>query len=47
LRSLLVLKFGALDATAEARLRAASAEAVDRYLERLLAVGSLAAVLED
>jgi hypothetical protein len=45
LRRLLVLKFGALDAVTEARLRAASPRAVVRYLERLLTADSVAAVL--
>ncbi len=33
-------------AASEARLQAASAEAIDRYLERLLTADSLAAVLD-
>ena len=45
LRHLLVLKFGALDAAAEARLQAASPTAVVRYFERLLTADSVAAVL--
>lgn len=47
LRSLLVYKFQALDADAEARLQAAPPEALERYLRRALAAGSLAAVFED
>jgi hypothetical protein len=47
LRRLLVQKFGALDAAAEAQLQAATGEAVDRYLGRLLAADSLAVVLAD
>jgi len=47
LRRLLVLKFGALDAASEAHLQAAPADAVDRYIERLLTADSLAAVLAD
>jgi hypothetical protein len=47
LRSLLLYKFQALDAQAEARLAAATPEALDRYLRRVLIAGSLAEVLED
>ena len=49
LRSQLVSRFGhqALDATWEARLRAAPAGAIDRYLQRVLFAESLAAVFED
>lgn len=49
LRIILVSRFGsqALDATCEARLRAATAAAVDRYLERVGVVESLAAVFQD
>jgi len=47
LRSLLVLKFQTLDADHEARLEAATPEALDRYTERLLIADSLAAVFED
>jgi predicted transposase YdaD len=47
LRRLLVLKFQALEPAAEARLQAASATEIDRYLERLLTADSLAAVLAD
>ena len=46
LRRLLVLKFKNLDAAAEARLQAASTEAIDRYLERLLSADSLTAVFD-
>src|SRR5262249_33072807 len=49
LRVLLVARFGppALDATCEARLQAATAAAIDRYLQRVVVAGSLAAVFED
>ena len=47
LRRLLVYKFQALDAAAEARLQAATPEAVDRYLQRVLTADSLAAVFDD
>jgi hypothetical protein len=47
LRTLLVHKFQALDAAAEARLRAATPEALDRYARHVLTVDSLAAVFED
>jgi flagellar biosynthesis/type III secretory pathway protein FliH len=49
LRSILVFRFGAqaLDATCEARLQAATAAAIDRYLQRVLAAESPAAVFED
>jgi predicted transposase YdaD len=47
LRSLLVVKFQTLGAEYEAHLQAATPEAIDRYLERLLAADSLAAVFED
>jgi predicted transposase/invertase (TIGR01784 family) len=47
LRSLLIFKFQTLDATYEARLRAAPPEKIDRYLQRLLTADSLAAVFED
>jgi hypothetical protein len=47
LRSLLLLKFQALDEAAEARLQAATPEAVDRYLQRVLFADSLAAVFAD
>jgi hypothetical protein len=47
LRSLLVLKFQTLDADHEARLHAATPEALDRYTQRLLIADSLAAVFED
>ena len=44
LRSLLVYKFQSLDAAAEARLQAATPEALERYLQRALTADSLAAV---
>ena len=47
LRSLLLFKFQTLDATYEARLHAATADALDRYLPRVLSADSLAAVFED
>jgi hypothetical protein len=47
LRSLLVLKFHSLRPEHEARLEAATPEAIDRYLQRLLTADSLAAVLAD
>lgn len=47
LRDLLMYKFRALDAGAEARLQTASPEAIDRYLRRVLTADSLAAVFED
>ena len=47
LRSLLTEKFQALDAAAEARLQAATPEAIDRYLRRVLTADSLDAVFED
>lgn len=47
LRSLLVLKFHTISAKYEARLQAASSEAIDRYLQRLLTANSLAAVFKD
>jgi hypothetical protein len=47
LRSQLVFKFRALDARAEARLQAATPDAIDRYLQRVLVAESLAAVFED
>ena len=47
LRRLLVLKFRTLDAASEARLQAATPEAIDRYLQRVLTADSLAAVLAD
>jgi hypothetical protein len=46
LRRLLELKFHRLDAAAEARLRAATVEQIDGYLQRLLTADSLAAVFE-
>jgi len=47
LRSLLVLKFQGLGAEDEACLQAASPEAIDRYLQRLLTADSLVAVFAD
>jgi len=49
LRSLLVFRFGAqaVDAACDARLQAATAAAIDRYLQRVLAAESPAAVFED
>jgi hypothetical protein len=47
LRSQLVYKFQSLDAEAEARLQAATPEALDRYARRVLTADSLAAVFED
>ena len=47
LRSQLVFKFQALDAETEARLEAATSEALDRYLQRVLIADSLAAVFDD
>jgi hypothetical protein len=46
LRSLLLFKFQTLDAASEARLQAATPEAIERYLRRLLTADSLAAVFE-
>jgi Putative transposase, YhgA-like len=46
LRSQLLYKFQALDAEAEARLQAATPEALDRYLRRVLTANSLAAVFK-
>ena len=46
-RKLLQIKFQALDEAYEARLAAATGEALDRYLERVLTATSLAAVFED
>jgi len=47
LRSLLAFKFGTLGAEYEARLQAATPEAIDCYLQRLLTADSLIAVFED
>jgi hypothetical protein len=49
LQSMLVSRFGAqaLDATWQARLQAATAAAIDRYLQRVVVADSLAAVFED
>jgi hypothetical protein len=44
LRSQLLYKFQALDAAAEARLQAATPDALERYLRRVLTADSLAAV---
>jgi flagellar biosynthesis/type III secretory pathway protein FliH len=48
LRSMLAARFGAnaLDASYEARLQAAPASAIDRYLQRIVVAESLAAVFE-
>jgi predicted transposase YdaD len=47
LRSLLVFKFQTVGAEFEARLQAATPEAIDSYLQRLLTADSLAAVFGD
>jgi hypothetical protein len=47
LRSQLLFKFQALDPASEARLQAATPEAIDRYLQRVLVADSLAAVFAD
>jgi len=47
LRSLLAYKFQTFDARYESRLEAASPEAIDRYLKRVLVADSLASVFED
>jgi hypothetical protein len=47
LKNLLALKFSALDASHEALLEAASSDAIDRYLARVLFADSLAAVFAD
>ena len=47
LHNQLLHKFQTLDAASEARLRAATREELDRYLERALTAGSLAAVFAD
>jgi predicted transposase YdaD len=47
LRNLLVFKFQTLGEGYEARLQAATPEAIDRWLQRLLTVDSLPAVFED
>jgi flagellar biosynthesis/type III secretory pathway protein FliH len=47
LRSLLIFKFQTLGAEYEARLQAATPEAIDRYLQRLLTADSLAKVFKD
>lgn len=46
LRSLLIFKFQTLDSASEARLQAATPEAIDRYFQRLLTADTLAAVFE-
>ena len=46
LRSLLVFKFQTLDPACEARLKTATPESIDRYLQRLLTADSLAAVFK-
>lgn len=43
----LTLKFKALDASYEARVRGATPKQIDRYIERVLTADSLAAVFED
>jgi hypothetical protein len=49
LRSVLVARFGsqALDAIYEARLQAATAAVIDRYVQRVVVADSLAAVFEE
>jgi flagellar biosynthesis/type III secretory pathway protein FliH len=49
LRVVLVSRFGsqALDAICEARLQAATAAVIDRYLQRVAVADSLAAVFEE
>jgi flagellar biosynthesis/type III secretory pathway protein FliH len=49
LRTILVSRFGAqaLDAAYDGRLQAATVAAIDRYLDRVGVVESLAAVFED
>ena len=47
LRDQLLFKFKTLDAGHEARLQAATSEAIDRYLQRVLIADSLAAVFDD
>ncbi len=47
LRRQLIFKFQSLDAASEARLKTATPEMIDRYLQRVLVADSLAAVLED
>jgi hypothetical protein len=46
LRRQLIIKFGILDANAEAVLQTATPKAIDRYLGRVLTAGSLAEVFE-
>ena len=47
LRSLLIFKFQTLGAEYEGRLKAATAEAIDRYFQRLLTAVSIAEVFKD
>ncbi len=47
LRKQLVLKFGAIDTEYEARIATATLETLDRYLERVLTVTTLAAVFAE
>ncbi len=47
LRRQLVFKFQSLDGASEARLKTATPEMIDRYLQRVLIADSLAAVFED
>jgi len=49
LRVVLVSRFGsqALDVTCDARLRAATVDVIDRYLQRVVVADSVAAVFED
>jgi hypothetical protein len=47
LRTLLVLKFGAVDAKHAARISAATPESLARYLERILTATTLAAVFAE
>ena len=47
LTKLLTLKFGVLDAADEARIKAATPEQLDRYVERVLTAETLAAVFAE
>lgn len=47
LRSLIVVRFGVIDADLDARIVRASPEDLDRHLERILTVATVAAVFED
>jgi hypothetical protein len=47
LRRLLVVKFGAVDAEHEARIRAATPDQLDRFLDRVLIADTLAAVFTE